>query len=319
MSNTSQKRLQVFVSSTYDDLKPERQAAVEAILTAGHIPAGMELFAAGDQSQMDAIKQWIDDSDVYMLMLGGRYGSIEESSGKSYTHLEFEYAISKSKPLFCCMIREEAAIKRGEQDGGSALIERENPKELKAFREQAGDNMVELWVDEKDIKLGIFKALSEIARRDGLGGWVRADDQADVPALADEVARLSRENSELRNQIGDGLDYCGLAYDGLVKILEERELLQILISIRDILVGHFVSDLGQVSSKLYNTLGGREGDRLTQCNELINIGLIEVVNDGPIQLAGMTSSWNEHVEISKDGKRFLNRYDVISQNDKDGD
>lgn len=51
------KRLQVFVSSTYRDLIFERQAAVEAILTAGHIPAGMELFTSGDESQMEVIKQ----------------------------------------------------------------------------------------------------------------------------------------------------------------------------------------------------------------------------------------------------------------------
>lgn len=44
-------RLQVFVSSTFTDLREERQAAVEAILSAGHIPAGMELFAAGDESK----------------------------------------------------------------------------------------------------------------------------------------------------------------------------------------------------------------------------------------------------------------------------
>lgn len=36
------------MSSTYIDMLTERQAAVEAILQAGHIPAGMELFAAGD-------------------------------------------------------------------------------------------------------------------------------------------------------------------------------------------------------------------------------------------------------------------------------
>ena len=83
----------VFVSSTYTDLKEERQAAVEAILTAGHIPAGMELFTAGDESQMTVIKRWIDESDVFLLILGGRYGSIEANSKKSYVHLEYEYAI----------------------------------------------------------------------------------------------------------------------------------------------------------------------------------------------------------------------------------
>ena len=64
------KKLQVFVSSTYLDLKSERQTAVEAILKSGHIPAGMELFSAGNDSQLDTIRRWIDESDVYMLILG---------------------------------------------------------------------------------------------------------------------------------------------------------------------------------------------------------------------------------------------------------
>ena len=61
---TRKRKLQVFISSTFADLREERQAAVEAILTAGHIPAGMELFTAGDESQMNVIKRWIDESDV---------------------------------------------------------------------------------------------------------------------------------------------------------------------------------------------------------------------------------------------------------------
>src|SRR6266403_1562984 len=127
------KRLQVFVSSTFTDLRKERQAAVEAILTAGHIPAGMELFTAGDESQMDVIKQWIDESDVYLLILGGRYGSIEPKSGKSYTHLEYDYAIAKGKPFFACVIK-DAAIDSRVKEHGRNVIENENPQGLKAFR-----------------------------------------------------------------------------------------------------------------------------------------------------------------------------------------
>src|SRR5260370_42160822 len=70
------RKFQVFVSSTYNDMQAERQAAVQAILTAGHIPAGMELFAAGDKSQLDTIRRVIDQADVFMLFLGGRYSSI---------------------------------------------------------------------------------------------------------------------------------------------------------------------------------------------------------------------------------------------------
>lgn len=49
------KKLQVFVSSTYQDLIEERQKAVEGILRAGHIPAGMELFTAASKSQWKVI------------------------------------------------------------------------------------------------------------------------------------------------------------------------------------------------------------------------------------------------------------------------
>src|SRR5436305_9143972 len=101
------KKLQVFVSSTYEDLRAERQAAVEAILSAGHIPAGMKLFAAGDESQMVVIRRWIDESDVFMLILGHRYGSIEPESNKSYVQLEYEYAVAQGKPLFAVVARDD--------------------------------------------------------------------------------------------------------------------------------------------------------------------------------------------------------------------
>uniref|UniRef100_UPI0019544A3A DUF4062 domain-containing protein n=1 Tax=Enterobacter hormaechei TaxID=158836 RepID=UPI0019544A3A len=71
-------------------LKEERKAAVEGILEAGHIPAGMELFTAGDQSQWKLIQDWIKGSDVYMLLAGARYGSIKPKSKKSYTHHEYD-------------------------------------------------------------------------------------------------------------------------------------------------------------------------------------------------------------------------------------
>lgn len=50
------RRFQIFISSTYEDMRKERQAAVEAVLQCGHIPVGMEPFAAESESQNDAIK-----------------------------------------------------------------------------------------------------------------------------------------------------------------------------------------------------------------------------------------------------------------------
>src|SRR5947209_18944234 len=100
------KKLQIFISSTYSDLTEERQDTVSAILKAGHITAGMELFTSGDESQMETIKRWINESDVFMLILGGRYGSIEPNTSLSYTELEYDYAVKSGHPFFAVVIEE---------------------------------------------------------------------------------------------------------------------------------------------------------------------------------------------------------------------
>ena len=45
------KRYQVFVSSTYMDLREERQEVIQALLELDCIPSGMELFPASDETQ----------------------------------------------------------------------------------------------------------------------------------------------------------------------------------------------------------------------------------------------------------------------------
>jgi hypothetical protein len=55
---------------------------------------------------MDTIKRWIDDSDIYMLILVGRYGSIEKTTSFSYTELEYDYAVENKKLFFAVVIDE---------------------------------------------------------------------------------------------------------------------------------------------------------------------------------------------------------------------
>ena len=172
------KKLQVFISSTYSDLIQERQAAVEAVLAAGHIPAGMELFAAADTTQMEVIRRWIDESDVFLLILGGRYGSIEPTSGKSYIHLEYEYALELGKALFAVVITEDHLEKKLKILGREA-IELENVQKLKQFRNLVLSRMVRFWSDSRDIKLSILETMNLLNDREDLVGWIRGD-EADV-------------------------------------------------------------------------------------------------------------------------------------------
>jgi hypothetical protein len=194
---TPKKKLQVFVSSTYSDLIEERQAAVEAILMAGHIPAGMELFAAGDPSQMDVIKRWIDESDVFLLILGGRYGSIDPASNKSYIQLEYEYALEKGKQFFALVI-DENYLKERVKYRGIDVLEHAYPRQLKDFRKTVLTRLVRFWNDRKDIVLAVLSTLSEFGRRDDLVGWIPGDQAVNTGALAEAIARLAKENASLQ-------------------------------------------------------------------------------------------------------------------------
>lgn len=100
------KKLQVFVSSTYTDLIEERQTVIQAIIDAGHIPIGMELFSKRNEHQLKTIYKLMDKSDAYVFILGGRYGSIERTTNKSYTQLEYEYALYKELPIYIFLLSE---------------------------------------------------------------------------------------------------------------------------------------------------------------------------------------------------------------------
>ena len=86
-----EKKYQVFISSTYTDLIEERKKMQEILLMADCIPAGMEAFVATNDEQFNVIKKVIDLCDYYVLIIGGRYGSVNEKTGLSYTEMEYDY------------------------------------------------------------------------------------------------------------------------------------------------------------------------------------------------------------------------------------
>lgn len=102
-------RSQVYISSTYIDLVTERETAVGAILTANCIPVGMEMFPANDNNDIavwETIQSLIKKSDIFLLVIGSRYGTLtkdEHGSDLSCVEREYNYANSLGKPIlvFC--------------------------------------------------------------------------------------------------------------------------------------------------------------------------------------------------------------------------
>lgn len=168
------KKFQVFVSSTYKDMLGERQAAVEAILEMGHIPAGMELFSAGNVEQLKVIKRWIDQSDIFMLILGGRYGSIELESQLSYVECEFRYAISIGKPIFSLVISDEL-LDRKVRASGISVIENLHSEKYAVFKREVLSKLCAFFSSPEELKSETMKSLSVIPREHDLVGWIRAN------------------------------------------------------------------------------------------------------------------------------------------------
>ena len=166
------RKLQVFVSSTYEDMKAERQAAVQAVLEAGHIPAGMELFSAGDLEQNKIIENWIDSSDVYMLILGGRYGSIEPKRKKSYIELEYRYALKRGKRVFSLVMSDDLLAQKVNISGLSA-IERHSTEKYNVFKALVLSKLCGMFSSIPELEKEILKSLAEIEKDESLLGWIR--------------------------------------------------------------------------------------------------------------------------------------------------
>lgn len=87
-----EKRYQVFLSSTYTDLKEERQEVISALIRRKCFPVAMEYFPAMSRKSIDYIKDAIRECDFYVLIVAGRYGSSLDENGVSLTEIEFDYA-----------------------------------------------------------------------------------------------------------------------------------------------------------------------------------------------------------------------------------
>lgn len=220
------KKLQVFVSSTYSDLLEERQACVETILQAGHIPAGMELFAAGSETQLETIKRWIDASDVYMLLLGGRYGSLDPKTKLAYTEVEYRYAIEKKKPVFAVVMSDDFLDAKITQVGRS-VFEQDNVDKYRKFKKLVQSKVVKFFDSLDGIKLAIFQSMIEIDSRHNLEGWVRGSEIVDVKPLIGQISALTQENTDLKKEIvNTKKEIATLRKNGVVKQSKSKRTLK---------------------------------------------------------------------------------------------
>lgn len=188
------KKFQVFISSTYQDLKEEREQVIKAVLEMGHIPVGMEMFSAADEEQWRIITRQIDESDYYILLIAHRYGSAA-ADGVSYTEKEYDYAVSKSIPTLSFVIDDAAPWAKNRHEATE-----DGRSKLSSFKEKVKKRLVQFWSNKEELhgkcSIALMKAITAYPRV----GWARAD-EVSGPEVMRELTRLSSENALLRTEV----------------------------------------------------------------------------------------------------------------------
>lgn len=192
----------VFVSSTYEDLKEERVRVKEGVFQAGRYPVGMEYFPASPKSPWKVIEYAIAQSDFYVLIFAGRYGSIDKETEISYMEREFNYAVEKKIPILIfmspdieelskCKIDDSEKIRRFR---GKLLNSEHNLKQYK--------NIYNL---EAEVQKALMTAVKEMVDDTESSEYERLYEHSTslIEALQDQINAISESLQEQINNLAE--------------------------------------------------------------------------------------------------------------------
>ncbi|MGP3118903.1 DUF4062 domain-containing protein [Serratia nevei] len=189
------KRYQVFVSSTFTDLEDERKHVIQTLMEMDCIPAGMELFPAIDEEQWEFIKRIIDDCDYYLLIIGGRYGSVADD-GLSYTEKEFDYAVSKGLKVIV-LVHENP----GQLPVNKSELNPDSREKLANFIVKTSEGRLrKTWASVKDLPGLVALSMTKTIKTYPATGWVRANRISNEASLQ-EIHELRNANKELKDRL----------------------------------------------------------------------------------------------------------------------
>lgn len=174
-----EKKLKVFISSTYEDMQMERDIAFQALLKNGNIVGGMEFFTGDNIEKFEVIKTDINDSDIFILILGGRYGTICKETNKSFIHMEYEYAKSIGIPTGVIIISDKLLMQKKQQaySEGKTYYD-EGSVKYDQFCENVSSKMVSYYSNDNDLSLNIITTISKMCNNYEIDGWIKCNDKS---------------------------------------------------------------------------------------------------------------------------------------------
>lgn len=215
------KKYQVFVSSTYVDLKEERQAAWTTLMKADCFPLGMELFLTDDLSLLDLIKKTIDECDFYLLIVGGKYGSVHPQQGISFTEIEYDYAVQKGKYILRFVHKDIDSLKKTKRETDPDKL-----KLLKKFMDKVkNDRFCCHWGSKSELQSEIASSISHAkSKAPDTAGWIPVSQANYNQVVSDAANTITSAFESIKKELPETDSACDVHPDDFAEDDDEIHL-----------------------------------------------------------------------------------------------
>lgn len=154
-----EETIQVFLSSTYEDLVEERRIAMQTVLQLGYYPIDMSTIPASGMTLWERARKAIDESDIFVLIIGGHYGSsfINDNGEKaSYVEMEYDYAVQTGKPVLAFLHQHPETLPPEKTEKSKAGRDR-----LELFRRKVMTKIVWWWSNTDNLRGAILSSFAQ--------------------------------------------------------------------------------------------------------------------------------------------------------------
>ena len=146
-------KYQVFLSSTFKDLKPHREAATLGVVSAGHMVTALENYPPSSKTRKSVIESTLASCQYYVIILGARYGNVpadqEPAAGKSFVEIEYDMAQHFKLQTLAFVIEQGKLIEyRKSNEWQLDKDEVANAGRYDAFRKRLSDGLNTIYTSE---------------------------------------------------------------------------------------------------------------------------------------------------------------------------
>ena len=318
--------MRIFVSSSFEDLRDHRAAAIRVLRQLGHEVIAMEDMVAGPEAPLKKVLELVDRAEAYVGIFGWRYGFVPTAApgvrlpigGKigqtSITHFEYLRAVERGLPILGFLLDEQTPTMPRFVDGFDVLqpTAPRDTSSIRALRRELQSALVVSWFSSpSDLEARVAAAVTLV----GLSRQV--DAQSAVPvgggagdqdvrdsggfALADAIAKASLRQKVFRIDLANPWWSSRLF---LTAAMAER-----LTSVRRIVIVH-TSDRPATAQTGTNELPAVQESAVTFIGILSTSAILKTV--GPMNAAfGRFQDWmakqpvDDHHDLQTSALRYL--------------